>query len=217
MCIGCTCKWNKQDGRKKNFLALSCRWNDVGEIYGGGEKGRWTKIKDGRKTKCCEMVETSSSTMSAPVYQSALQGRVKQSLLEAWTGPECCRGLRLPPFVTVGTWTWERYQLYALLISVRGWVDLRAIVRPEELSQWTLMAEESRISRALNFYINAISLSYRCSKIFKSVAFQEDLSAISLNYGMNWVLSLKCQLKSLLDVSGYLWIELGGKWGLLQN
>jgi hypothetical protein len=75
----------------------------VGEIYVVGEKGRWTKIKDGRKTKCCEMVETGYSRMSAPVYQSAQQGKVKQSLLEAWTGPECSRRMRIPDFMTVGT------------------------------------------------------------------------------------------------------------------
>jgi len=41
------------------------------------------------------------------------------------------------------------------------------------------MVEESRISRALNFYNNAISLSYYRSQIFNSVTFQKDLSAIS--------------------------------------
>jgi len=44
------------------------------------------KIKGGRKTKSCETEEASSSRMSAPVYQSTLQGKVKQFLLEAWTG-----------------------------------------------------------------------------------------------------------------------------------
>ena len=38
-----------------------------------------------------------------------------------------------------------------------------------------------------------------------------------LNYGMNWVLVLKCHLKSWLDMAGCLWTVLGGKWGLLQN
>jgi hypothetical protein len=45
-------------------------------------------------------------------------------------------------------------------------------------SQCTLMVEESQISRALNFY-NAISVSYRRSQIFNSLAFENDLSAIS--------------------------------------
>jgi hypothetical protein len=53
-----------------------------------GRKADRQKIKDGRKTRCCEIVETSSSRMSAPVYQSAPQGKVKHSLLEAWRDPE---------------------------------------------------------------------------------------------------------------------------------
>jgi len=83
-------------------------------------EGRMTDGQKLRRTKCCEMEEVSSSRMSAPVYHSTLQGKVRQSLLEAWTGLECSRRLRLPDFMTVGTWTREGYQNYALLISVRG-------------------------------------------------------------------------------------------------
>ena len=36
----------------------------------------------------------------------ALNGKEKQSLLQAWTGPEGSRGLRLPDFMTIGIWRW---------------------------------------------------------------------------------------------------------------
>jgi hypothetical protein len=57
-------------------------------------------------------------------------GKGKAVPLQTWIGPEGCRRLRLPDFMTVGTLKWEGCQLYAaaaftsqeiflVLISVR--------------------------------------------------------------------------------------------------
>ena len=73
-----------------------------------------------------------------------VQAKVKQSLLQVWTGPEGSRRWRFPDFMTIGTWrfTPRKYSKYSFL------VEAESTPGPEVLCQWKVTVTPSGIETA---------------------------------------------------------------------
>jgi len=109
------------------------------------------------------------------------KGKGKAVPLQARSGPECSRKLRFPDVTTaqdggrlsaLRTGRLYPQEILLVLISVRGWVDPRTIVRSEGICQWKIPMTPAGIEPAtfrfetqhLNHCATAVPLTVRVDR-----------------------------------------------------
>ena len=126
-------KWHDIDAR------FHCKWQLIWEL--NCSEWQHKEHRDYQMSEFFFQDRKNEPTEEKMFINIVLIGKGKAVPLQAWTGLESSRKLRLPDFVTTAqdggrlsalrTGRLYPQEILLVLISVRGWVDPRAIVRSE--------------------------------------------------------------------------------------